>query len=192
MRNKYIITAAMSISGLIILSCSSPKKITELKPGHCYGKWTCRIMDGEFSGIDTLYFNSNLKFNDSQSLSYKSSDSGFDFFTRFYFNIGGTWKLKSDSIYICYESDSFTFNLDASSFRVNATAQGADTTNMQELRNDMLKDLSEYLSKTVKARYENISNRDVYLGRVTYLDRDSMIISNNGNSLTLLRATICK
>jgi len=186
---KYQYIYITLISGLLIFfSCSqNSKNIDELNPVYLYGKWTCRIMYGEYNGIDTLNFNSDLNFSDSQSLSYRSSDSGFDFSTRFDFIIGGTWKLKSDSIFIRYDLSSFTSNLDPETFSIKASEQGADTTQMKDLRNNMQKDLSEHLSRTFKAKYENITDKDVFLGRVTYLNLDSMIISNNGNILTLHR-----
>jgi len=192
MKYKYIDTVVALILGLLIISCSQKQKNYEFKPDYLYGKWTCRIMDGEFTGIDTLNFNADLKFKDSQNLSYRSSDSGFEFSTRISFNICGNWKLKTDSLYICYDLDSFTFIANPKSFNVKATAQGADTTNLHEVYHDMFTDLSQHLNRTVKVRYEKIREKDLFLGRVTFIDPDSMIITNNGNSLILHRVMIEK
>lgn len=187
MKYKCIYTTFILILVVLNFSCTPNSKNNELRHDHLYGKWICRIIDGEYIGIDTLIFNSDLKFKDSQSLSYRSSDSGFDFSTKFNLNIGGTWKLKSDSIYICYDLGSFILNIDPETFSIKTSDHGADTTRLKDLRNDMQEDLSRHLNNTFKTRYGNISNEEVFLGRVTYLDLDSMIISNNGNSLTLHR-----
>lgn len=180
-------TALVMTSGLLTFSCVNTGKNNELKADHIYGKWTCRIVDGEYIGIDTLYFRNDMKFNDSQNLTYKSSDSGFDFISRFNHTISGIWRLASDSIFIRYDIDSFIFNFESNSFSVSASSQGADTIVMKDLRRDMQEDLSRYLNATLRDRYKAISGKDMFMGKVMYLDPDSMVVSNNGLTLTLRR-----
>lgn len=187
MKYNCIYITATLILGLLLPCCSSSTENNGPDPGHLYGKWTCRIADGGYAGTDTLDFSQDLNFNDSQNLSYRSSGSGFDFFSGFKFSIGGTWRLESDSIFICYDLNSFIFNLDPESFSVSASAQGADTARLKDLRHDMREDLSRYLNKTFRDRYGDIAGKEVFLGIVNYVGPDSMIISNSGNTLSLHR-----
>lgn len=172
----------------LVSSCSNASN-NELKTEYIYGRWTCKIMGDEYIGIDTLWFRNDSTFFDTQTLTYKASDSGFEFQTRFDFNISGKWQLKSDSVFIYYDSSSIDLRLDPETFTVTAANPNADTTKMISLKEDMSKDLSAYLSSTFKNRYNEIADRDILLGRVNYITPDSMSMTNGSNRLILYRVT---
>lgn len=153
------------------------------------GRWVCGIDDGEYFGKQTLSFGKNGDFLQYDDLTFSSEDSGFDFEMGVRVVNEGRWEIAGDSLYICYSGEKLNIVPDVASFVVRTVT--ADLEVNEEVKQGMGNQLKDFIDNDMKQKYEVLSGRRLFLGRIreitpktlTIKQADVYLILNNTGSL---------
>lgn len=152
------------------------------------GSWTFAINDGVYSGIDTLCLMPDYAFRDIKSVSYNTSDSGFNISAYLSISISGRWSIKDDTIMALYEPKSLLINLNKDSFNVSARETGANTIALNKLRESMFLTLRTHIVNSITKEFKSMSGRYISLGKVEYVSNDEMVLVSHTRQFLLKRA----
>ena len=152
------------------------------------GMWECDIKEGEFVGEQRLHFAKDNKLNDEKILNYHSYDSGFDFSMDVRVKISGHWKLTGESIYVRYDIDQLETAADKNTFNIIPTKSNADMEKLEKSKYYMCNELGNKLDMYFFSEFNQISGKFLLLGKIVFLNKDSIILENNTNKVLMRRA----
>ena len=175
---------AAAIVTIMTVGCSSPNKDATLSPQMLCASWDCEIAEDDIRGRQTITFDSDDNFSEIKKFDYSSADSGFKFNIACEVRTSGRWQLRKDTIVLNYD-DAITVIPDSSSFQI-AVIDSVSAVNIQdEVRKDMLRDISRFLTKNITTQFRNISGKYYPLGTIKGFPKDTLLIET-GNSIVKL------
>lgn len=185
MRTPWLILLPIGFSVFLVCACSG--RNGEDMARYLPGDWTCNVEEGSFVGVDTLILSTDSTFSENKGLLYTSSDSGFDFSVIVRVHIKGGWNLSGDTLALRYTPTTLSISTDADSFHLSASGNNADASKLSGLSEVMYKDLDEYLSSALIAKYSSMWNKEFTLGRIEHIDTDNLILETGRQRIVLKR-----
>ena len=177
-------------SYMTLISCkknSSGNVVSHINPSMIYGTWTMEVANGNLKGNEEIIIfpSNNLKVNDS--LIFSGEDSGFEFTVPVNVNLNGTWNLEADSLFIKYKIDSINIGIDEMNMLLKNSHKEANLEAFNSLKKEMGEKLSTFVYSILSESYENISNKNLFFGKILLIKKDSLLLNNNNNSFYLTR-----
>lgn len=152
-----------------------------------YGIWSMEVNNGNLKGTEEIKLLPSDILLVKDSLTYIGEDSGFEFMLPLKVNLEGNWILKRDSLFINYQFDSINIEPDEDNIQLFSIQEMADKKVFEDLKKEMEKKLSTYVSSFLLESYQAVSNKDLFFGQVLFLKEDTLMFNNNNNRFYLTR-----
>ena len=176
-----------AIVATIASGCSSQHKEGELSPKMLCASWDCEIVEDEIKGKQTITFDIDNNFNEIKNFSYSSTDSGFKFNIICQVRTSGKWQLKKDTILLNYD-ETIKVIPDSNSFQIAMIDSASLVTIRDEVKKDMRRDISHFLTDNISTQFKNISGKYYPLGTIKWLLNDTLFIETNTSIVKLVKS----
>lgn len=153
-----------------------------------YGTWTTFISNGNLNGKEFISFSPPDIFHITDSIIFNDEDSGFEFKLPLSLNIVGKWNLKKDSLFIECNSETININTYTDKLEITSSKDSVRLEMLESLKGEMGEKLVSTVLSILSEQYEEMSGKELYLGKIIYHCQDTLYLNKN-NILVCLQKT---